>query len=384
MNGAVEAELPTFFEFIRNGMNVKQNKEVSGLPITRIETIWNGEVDQDRFGYAGLLKPDVEKWLLKRGDILFSHINSVEHVGKCAIFDLNIDVVHGMNLLCFRPRVDRANSSYLKWLFRSKGFRAQILPYINKAVNQASISIGNLSAVKVRMPPIDEQKRIATILDEADELRRKRQCAIMLINQLGQAIFHEMFGLISDLKSAQIKEVAKVSTGSTPPTSEEGSFGGPVPFVTPGDLGSGTSVKRSLTDQGARKSRTVQAGATLVCCIGATIGKMDRANSFSAFNQQINAIEWGDEIDPTFGYFATQQLRSAIIHKGKGASTTLPILKKSEFEKLAIAYPKKELQVIFSDRIAEVETSQSRLLSSKERLDTLFDSLQARAFKGEL
>jgi len=47
---------------------------------------------------------------------------------------------------------------------------------------------------KISLPPLDEQKRIAAILDQADELRRKRQHAIDRLNQLGQAIFHEMFG----------------------------------------------------------------------------------------------------------------------------------------------------------------------------------------------
>lgn len=200
MNRILEAPLPEFFEFIRNGMSVKQDKDGDGLPITRIETIANGTIDEKRFGFAGLQKSEVSKWLLKKGDILFSHINSVEHVGKCAIFDLDVDVVHGMNLLCFRPKADRTSSDYTKWLFRSAHFRSQIMPFINKAVNQASLSIGNLSNIQIKMPPLDEQRRIAAILDQADELRRKRQRAIDRLNQLGQAIFHEMFANGNDVE----------------------------------------------------------------------------------------------------------------------------------------------------------------------------------------
>jgi type I restriction enzyme S subunit len=47
---------------------------------------------------------------------------------------------------------------------------------------------------RIPLPPLDEQKRIAVILDQADELRRKRQRAIDRLSQLRQAIFHEMFG----------------------------------------------------------------------------------------------------------------------------------------------------------------------------------------------
>jgi type I restriction enzyme S subunit len=56
------------------------------------------------------------------------------------------------------------------------------------------IKLGMLTDAPIPLPPLDGQKRIAAILDQADELRRKRQCAIDRLNQLGQAIFNEMFG----------------------------------------------------------------------------------------------------------------------------------------------------------------------------------------------
>ena len=58
---------------------------------------------------------------------------------------------------------------------------------------------------------------------------------------------------------------------------------------------------RYLTKEGAAEVRTVRAGSALVCCIGATIGITDRTWKTSAFNQQINAIEWRKEIDDDFG-----------------------------------------------------------------------------------
>lgn len=79
-------EFGSVFQFIRNGMNVKQDKSGDGLPITRIETISNAEVDGSRVGYAGVTEDECRNWLLEPGDILFSHINSVDHIGKCAVY----------------------------------------------------------------------------------------------------------------------------------------------------------------------------------------------------------------------------------------------------------------------------------------------------------
>ncbi len=254
----------------------------------------------------------------------------------------------------------------------------------NRAVMGATLNKASLRKLKIPLPPIEEQKRIAAILDKADELRRKRQRAIERLNQLGQAIFHDMFGGPANHVSASLKSLGKVSTGSTPPTSDASSFGGTVPFITPGALGSDEDVKRTLTESGAAKSRLVAAGATFVCCIGATIGKMDQATEQSAFNQQINAVEWSDRIHPTFGFFAVQQIRDVIIHKGKGASTTLPILKKSEFEKLEVIVPPLNDQRIFAARIGQIRTGQVSMSSHCAQLEALFVSLQHRAFQGEL
>ena len=82
-----EIRFGDIFEFIRNGLSVKQDKSGSGLPITRIETIWNAKIDANRVGYADIQDGESEDWLLQKGDILFSHINSVEHIGKCAIYE---------------------------------------------------------------------------------------------------------------------------------------------------------------------------------------------------------------------------------------------------------------------------------------------------------
>lgn len=278
------------------------------------------------------------------------------------------------------PKLDR---SFLTHFLRQPA----MIEFANSRTTGANLprlSPKALADFEIPLPPLAEQKRIAAILDQADELRRKRQRAIDRLNQLGQAIFHEMFGGDVNYPTASLKALGKVSTGSTPPTSDASSFGGKVPFITPGDLGSGEDVKRTLTDSGAAKSRLVAAGATFVCCIGATIGKIGQATEQSAFNQQINAVEWSDQIDPTFGFFAIQQIRDVIIHKGKGASTTLPILKKSEFEKLEVIVPPLNEQRQFATQIKQVRKNQVGMLDHSGTLEALFTSLQHRAFRGEL
>lgn len=159
-------------------------------------------------------------------------------------------------------------------------------------------------------------------------------------------------------------------------------FGGPIPFVTPGDLGSGRPVARSVTAAGAEASRVVRKGATLVCCIGATIGKVDVAKQQSAFNQQINAVEWGEQVADAYGAAALRLLYPTIV--ARGASTTLPLLSKGQFSKLTIPVPPIDIQREFAARVECVDARRAANQLDLAAEAELFASLQAHAFSGQL
>ena len=154
-------------EFIRNGVSIRQTKGANGLPITRIETISNGIVDRDRMGYADIEDDTYERYYLRNGDILMSHINSPIHVGKSALYE-SIEgekIIHGMNLLCLRMKTEIC-PKYMNFLFTSEYFRDEIQPYIKNAVNQASINTRNLGSICTPIPPYNEQLRIVSKIEE--------------------------------------------------------------------------------------------------------------------------------------------------------------------------------------------------------------------------
>lgn len=250
------------------------------------------------------------------------------------------------------------------------------------------IKLANLTDVKIPLPPLCEQKRIAGILDAADALRAQRREALAQLDTLLQSTFLDLFGdPVTNPKGWEeypLDHVAKVSTGNTPPSKLEGMFNGDIPFVTPGDLKeTWVQTKRTVTKSGAESSRTVTKGATFVCCIGATIGKMGKAVKTSAFNQQINAIEWKPEVVvPDFGLEMMRFFKAKIAKDG--ASTTLPILKKSLFQKIQVPIPPLPLQQRFAAIVEQVESQKARMRTQLTELDTLFAALQQRAFNGEL
>ena len=202
---------------LRNGASIKQSDGSGGLPITRIETIAQREVNLDKCGYAGIDKGGYTNYRLEKGDILISHINSEKHLGKCAIFESDRkDIIHGMNLLCFRVN----KTAYPKFVhyYLSSGIFLSKLPKITKkSVNQASFTVTHFKELEIPLPPLDEQKRIAAILDKADAIRRKRQQAIQLADDFLRSVFLDMFGdpvtNPKGFKKAAITELSDVITG---------------------------------------------------------------------------------------------------------------------------------------------------------------------------
>ena len=254
---------------------------------------------------------------------------------------------------------------------------ATTVPIVNKS---------RFSELNIPAPPLEEQRRIAAILDQAETLRTQRRTALALLDRLTQSLFLDLFGdPATNPKNwpvKKLKDLGKVITGGTPPSSKEGMFDGPIPFITPGDLESDEPVRRSITEAGAQEVDVVRAGSTLVCCIGATIGKVGIALKASAFNQQLNAIVWGNEIIDHFGFEVMRFFKPTI--KAWGASTTLPILKKSSFEQIEIPTPPIELQKKFSTRLAQIIHLKKINTAAMIDLNELFLALQSKAFAGEV
>lgn len=244
----------------------------------------------------------------------------------------------------------------------------------------------DLEKLPTPCPPLAEQRRIAAILDKADAMCTKRREALAQLDRLAQSIFVEMFGDPTTNPKGwavrTLKDLGKVSTGGTPPSALDDMFGGEIPFITPGDLESDKPVKRTVTLAGAQEAGTVRAGAALICCIG-TVGKMGMALVRSSFNQQLNAVEWYPiHIHDLYGLAVLRFFKPTIV--SWASSTTIPILKKSIFEKIVIPVPPIAMQEEFAKRILALRHLEEKMRSDLEVGAELFLALQSRAFEGSL
>ena len=215
------------FYQIRNGANIKQGVLDGGYPITRIETTSDGRFNRNKMGYAGIIDlSKYESYVLEDGDLLMSHINSIQYLGRTVLYkkkDAEEKIIHGMNLLSLKANKDVIKPEYARYYFCSSSFKKQITRIAKKSVNQASFTVADLKKLVVDVPPLSEQMKIAEILDCVNEVIFTRRQELQKLDDLVKARFVEMFGTVYnnkfgyEIKTLQdICEQIKDGTHQTP------------------------------------------------------------------------------------------------------------------------------------------------------------------------
>ncbi|MBM9514996.1 restriction endonuclease subunit S [Desulfogranum marinum] len=187
-----EKKLGEFVDFIRNGISFDQNNERQGVKVTRIETISSNKIDINRVGYVKTSK-DLSAYKLLIGDLLFSNINSVAHIGKVVRVDLDYNLYHGMNLLNIRLNQDVADSTYCFYVLSSNKYKNHFETICNRAVNQASINQTSLKKINVRLPVVEEQQKIADFLSSIDTKISTVQTQLSETQNFKKGLLQKMF-----------------------------------------------------------------------------------------------------------------------------------------------------------------------------------------------
>ncbi|MFB8783868.1 restriction endonuclease subunit S [Streptomyces albogriseolus] len=382
---------------IRNGMNVKQDRSSGGLPITRIETISKGIINPHRVGYAGLRREDCSGWLLREGDILFSHINSVEHIAKCAVYQGQpSELIHGMNLLRLRADQSVIDPKYALHAMRTPEFRSRVMPFVNRAVNQASISIGNLKSVQIPLPSMQEQAQIADALDQVDSLRAKRHQAIALLEDLIQSIFLDMFGdpfnnsngFPLHTLDTLVAPGDRINYGVVQPGTHNNDG---VALIRAGDLHPDgidrSSLMKISPDIEASYSRSrIKGNEILVGCVGAigAVTVVDTEDIGSNVARAVARVPITSDVDREF---LAAYLRMNFVQqyfKRELRTVAQPTLNIKQLKEAPVVLPPENLRAEFVNRARAAAQQRQTHRAHLVSLDELFMALQQRAFSGTL
>lgn len=164
-------ELGKLFEF-KNGINAGKESYGSGVRFINImEVIYNDFITPDLIPGTVQISDELkELYLVKNGDVLFNRTSeTLEEIGLSAVYNGTEEVVFGGFVIRGRPLDNAIDDFYKRYCLRSSLVRNQIIKGGQGAV-RTNIGQGDLSQIKIPLPPISEQKVIARILKTCDEV----------------------------------------------------------------------------------------------------------------------------------------------------------------------------------------------------------------------
>jgi type I restriction enzyme S subunit len=235
---------------------------------------------------------------------------------------------------------------------------------------QKVVNLGELRALSVPLPPLNEQHSIAEILSSVDASIQATQAVIEQAERVKRGLMEELLtsGLGSEaIERGEVPEgwrrttigaLCKVVTGKTPSTKKEEYWNGDVPFFSPADLSEVATVdsaERTITREAlAAGAKLLPANSILYTCIGSTIGKVAIATVECCTNQQINACLVNEGVDYRFLYF--QLLMAESVVKSLSSTTAVPIINKTAFSSIEIVLPAAEEQHRIAEKLASFDS----------------------------
>jgi type I restriction enzyme S subunit len=308
-------------------------------------------------------------------------------IGKVGVTQTRMATNEAIAALPVRNR-DRLDPSYLSRVLESMDHSGGA----NRAAMGGTLNKASLSAIRIPVPPIDEQRRIAAILDKADEGRTQRRQALAHLDTLTQSIFHSMFGGIP-ATSVLSDAIGNLVGGKNLVGADDSSNPYRVLKISAVTTGSYLEAESKplpddyepLGDHIVRPGDVIISRANTTELVGAS-ALAESTNGNSVLPDKLWRTVPRSNADSRF-LLATLQsasVRAEISRRSTGSGGSMKNISKPKLLSIPIALPPLELQQTFATRVAAVERLKESHRKHLAELDALFASLQHRAFKGEL
>jgi len=341
----------------------------------------------------------LDKYILSEGDVLFNATNSPNLVGKTTRFvTQNEPYVFSNHFIRLIADSNKLDNRYLaRWLTRQQ--QQGVFELLCKRwVNQASVRKDDLLALKIPLPPLAEQKRIAAILDKADMLRTKRRAALAKLDSLVQSVFLEMFGdpgtnpMGWEVKMLSKAFKIKPQIGTAKPAH----FDGKQVVVRVGELGGDKIALQkcgtvTLLGKDLEKYSLEVDDFLLARAIGSEnhLGKASILHSIAhpvVYDSHVMRLRFEQEILLPYFFLIWMKTKGgrARFMRRAGRTAVQFNINAKQIGRVEIPLPPIDLQQQFNSIYQSITEKQKVHAKHLNESDNLFHALQQRAFRGEL
>ncbi|MBP6424528.1 MAG: restriction endonuclease subunit S [Flavobacterium sp.] len=356
----------------------------SGIKLINIRNIVNDKINlENTTNY--LSEEEVSKkynhFLLKEGDYIMA--SSGVTWGKIAeVKKEHLPLCLNTSIIKLRPKDDNFEKKYLWYFIKSNIFTKQIDKIITGSA-QPNFGPSHLKKVKIPLPPLPQQQKIANILDAADALRQNDKALIAKYDELTQSLFLDMFGDYLNGKLYPLKDLVRFSQGQQ--------FGveqqllepkeGYARFLRIVDYTQGEDL-RFVPNRSIKYY--VNKEDIVMVRYGASAGFVG-TNKEGVLANNLFKVNYDKVMfNQAFLFFIFQNERFKKFVNKEAFGAAMPALSFKVMERFEIPVPPLNIQNQFAERVTLIEAQKAVAQASLVKSDELFNSLLQKAFKGEL
>ena len=385
------AKLGDYIEQIR-GVSYKptdlhDSLDEESVTLLRANNIQDGHIAMDEVVYVAKNKV-VTKQYLKKGDILIcTSSGSKELVGKAAYIEENMLMTFGAFCKVIRPKTECPK--YIGHFFQSPYYRRRISD-LSAGANINNIRNEHIEGLEISLPSLDEQRRIAAVLDKVSGLIAKRRAQLAKLDELVKVRFVEMFGdPLCNTKNWSCLELTKackaILGGGTPSKSHPEYFMGTIPWVSPKDMKQ-TIINDSIdhiTEEAIANSTTnliPRNSVLMVIRSGILKHTLPVAinNVPVTINQDMKAFVPDNAISTEFLIYYFKAIEPDVLAGVRGV--TADNIDFKAFQKRKIIVPPIDLQRQFVIFVKRINISKLTIQQSLDKLEVLKKALMQQYF----
>lgn len=375
------------------------DQEIAFLPMDAVSEAGRLKYQEKR-GISSVLKGYTT---FKRGDVLLAKITPCMENGK-AVYLEGLDTEYGAGSTEFhvlRPS-EEIDGRYLFFLIWNSRFRHIAQRRMTGSAGQKRVPTHFMRSLKIPLPSLEEQRRIAAILDKANAIRRKRQKALTLADDFLRATFLDMFGdPVVNPKGWDVKCLGEILDGKKGIV--DGPFGSAidtkVDYIENGDIpvirtknvgrfefksddlkwirrGKFEEIKRSAVYPGDIVLTKVGTIGN-VCRFPSTYPEAVLSTTGSCRIKVRNDLATDDYLLFYLDLYKPQMMRIA-------STAVQPFLNLTQIKGFEVPMPPLDLQQKFSSLFVSSQKHSEILSAAEHQALSMFNSISQLAFRGEL
>jgi type I restriction enzyme S subunit len=368
-----------------------------GVPVIRGNNLSNSieiKLKDDGLVFVSPEKAiEFRRSIVRKGDLIFTCWGTINQIGLIDDQSKYLEYVISNKQMKLTPNPDKANSLFLYYLFSGHQIQS-IIKNKNIGTSVPGFNLGQLRELRFKVPPLPEQRSIATALSDMDELLGGLDRLIAKKRDLKQSAMQQLLtgktrlpGFDSEWEVKRLGDLTEMGSGGTPLSSITAYYDGDIPWVSISDMTKGGKVlystDRNLTHAGFFNSAAQMfPSGTVLYAMYASLGECSIAGVSLCSSQAILGIRPNKDLNGEFLYYFLTSLKTTV--KSLGQQGTQSNLNKGMVQDFILSLPPLPEQTAIASILSDMDTEIAAIEQRRNKTRDLKQAMMQELLTGRI